>query len=422
MMFMFDEEKWAQPAHSRHSTVFGNILKTIRALVSMLRDIVILMMPQMRDMNAYVFVVHPRDVSDVYRQFPAFQYLPQWLVYLICRYLPPLTLSKITGAQTAEGTQITGYLVTSSLTPAHMVSMRRSAIVRRNNRLAKFVKRLGARHVGLGALVPAMTHYGMDLRKYYGESRNPPYITTGHSLTALTIFQYLEGLVEVRNPTEPVCVAIVGAAGSTGSLCARIIAHWDRAYAGTVKLLLVDVREKTGKLAKLKAELADIAPFEIETSIDLMDLRQCNYVITVTNAAKSIIEPEHLAPGTIVIDDSQPRNTSPELLEHGIAVIDVLAEIPGLKANFDFGFNDLDTSALFTCLAEVVALAATREDGDFSIGQVPYDRVVRLRELLKQTDIGPAPLHTFTRLLSSEEVSRIYQTPKRPRPMLTASG
>lgn len=401
---------------------FAAAVKTLWSLANAALDWLFVTGPQwFRGKTAegtFAFLVHPRDITDIYRPYPFFKYLPSKLVLAFARLLPPIRLSKIEGVRrTSDGAPLNGYLLSIVLGPEHMNSRRGLALAqKRIMQEIILAEKLGIERVGLGALTPSLTRQGRDLVPEGSGPYLTPSVTTGHTLTAWTIVRYLECLIQNRDRHVPsVTVAIVGAAGSTGSLTAKILARRKMTGRPLLQLLLIDLKTKKEMLVKLADELARIAPgMAVRTSTDLHDLKNADYAVTVTNAPGAIVRPQHVREGLVIVDDSQPRNTGPELVKCGVTVIDVLSKVPGLRCNFDFGFVTKDPEITFTCLAETVLLASREYQGHFSLGYVELALVDELERLLESGVVKDAPFHSFTRELSADEVKTLLAPRKIP--------
>jgi len=403
---------------------------TARSLVRVAQDWLILrtLVGRMvlRD-ETFAFLVHPRtddligtDVygyNDIYRPVPIlrhlFKILPKPLAERIvlgfARMVPPATLSRIKvriGNTTARG-----YLLTSARTPRLLLDAEIRETKRHLEDLFALANRKGVRRVGLGALLPSMTGYG---KRFTGvDSSKRPAISTGHAYTAYNIAQYISLLTRKRNTAYArTCVSIVGAGGSTGKALMRTLKRVWRQPA--FDMLMVDTPQKAASLRLLAEEARKSGVFaSVRTSTDLASLREAEYVVVVTNATGAIIRPEHLRQGTVIIDDSQPRNTSPELSEHGCHVLDVLARVPGLDCNFDFGFRTQDKTVTFTCLAETVLATVAGDANDLAVGEVTEAVVERLLSIVNIGTqlglVGPLPFFTFGRELSEAEQQHLLQ-------------
>lgn len=407
----------------RKTSFVYDLAHTAKSLGSATLDWLVLRTPLARLIEreqTFAFLVHPRtdvfvgsDVygeNDIYRPFPIlrrlFNVLPHATAEKIVRWfaktIVPITLSRIR-VRVGEAT-FRGYLLSTVRTPRLLLGKDADETKRHLVDLFRLASNKGVRRVGLGALLPSMTGYG----KRYSCLQERPAISTGHAYTAYTIGEYLKFLVNKRsNGSRTVRAAIVGAGGSTGKALMRVLKKtWNLPVH--LELMLVDVPKKEFQLHQLAKEAAASGRFaSVQVSTELAALHEVQYVTVVTNASGAIIKPEHLSPGTVVIDDSQPRNTAPELLEHGCYVVDVLARVPGLDVGFDFGFKTSDHSVTFTCLAETVLATVTGDKHDLAVGEVTDDiveRTLKIVELGTQLGlIGDLPFFSFGRELSAGE-------------------
>ncbi len=414
---------------TKGQTLFGELARTVNSLVAAGRDWLVLRSTSsaiMRRDQTFAFLVHPRtekftgtDVygnNDIYRPFPALRHLFHMLPYRVAEKLllwfaktiTPIMLSRIQ-VQSGDST-FKGYLLSTVRTPRLLLTGERNETRAHLAELFALATKMGVRRVGLGALLPSMTGYGK--RFAMGDPNERPAVSTGHAYTAYTIAEYLKLLVEKRHPdAQLVRTAIVGAGGSTGKALMRVL---KRTWVGPahLELMLVDIPGKEMSLRALANEAIASGRFaSVRIATDLSALHESAYVAVVTNASGTIIKPEHLSEGTVVIDDSQPRNTSTELAKHGVHVIDVLARVPGLNCNFDFGFQTEDPTVTFTCLAETILATIAGEPTDLAVGEVTDDVVERTLNIVahgrKLGLIGELPFFSFGRELSATECEAI---------------
>lgn len=403
---------------------------TVRSLFSALYDWTLLRTPLFRLIRrgqTFAFLVHPRTedfvstdvygLNDIYRPFPALRHLPRLLgrdrgeraIRWFAMRITPITLSRI--RVRLGDRSFKGYLLSTVRTP-RMLYCGGGETRTHLADLFALASRKGVRRVGLGALLPSLTGYGQRLT--IAELKSRPAVSTGHAYTGYSIAEYLRHIVSKRHPgAGSVRVAIVGAGGSTGKAVLRVLKRtWSESVA--LELMLVDVAQKQVQLKALAQEAQVSGRFaRVRTTVELAALQEASYVIVVTNASGAIIKPEHLAPGTVIIDDSQPRNTSPELVQHGCHVIDVLARVPGLDCNFDFGFRTADRSVTFTCLAETILATLTGDTEDLAVGEVTdavVERTVRIVQRGRDLGlIGELPFFSFARELTSSERDEILR-------------
>lgn len=385
-----------------------NVVKTIWNLVYAMYDGLILILPQHRKLTQFAFLVHPRDITDIYRPYPAFKYLPDKFVLWFVRFLPPITLSKITGVKSVNtGEEIRGYLLSIVLSPEHM-KKDLSLVKKRIKQLSLLAQKKGCSLIGLGALLPFLTRYGEDLK-----GCTKCHITTGHAYTAAAIVKDVRILTETLDLDIPkIKIAIVGAAGSVGSLCAKSFVNINP----NLDLLLIDIDQKRGLLNKLAILLKERqTTTKIEIGTDLNLLRKADIVVVVSNAHSSIIHSDVLKKGAIIIDDSQPRNTSPNLTSNGdgFLVIDVLASYPNLDCHFDFGLLKDRPDLSFTCLVETAILASFDYGKDFCIGIVDVDKITEIAEMARRIGVESYKI-TFTSFSKVVEVGDLFAN-KRAR-------
>ncbi len=411
------------------------LIRTAVSLCGALRDLITLSFfyKKRKQKKTFAFLVHPRtsefnsgDVygsNDVFRPFPALCWLNYFfgtsrakaIILKFSRWIVPITLSKIT-VRLNDGTKRRGYLLSTVRVPEQLLGSDIRDTRPHLARLFKLAGKKGVERVGLGALLPSMTGYGKKLIDAPLAER--PAVSTGHAYTAYTIVEFLRFLTDQRNKGEPVVrVAIMGAAGSTGKATLSLLMRlWDSQTH--LDLTLVDVEKKQFALNDLVKRARESNVFSgVRSSVKPEILQEAEYVIVVTNASQATVKPEHLTPGTVVIDDSQPRNTGIELVQYGVHVIDVLARVPGLDVGFDFGFQTRDKTVTFTCLAETVLAAAVGEEGDLALGDVSpevVERVIRIAEKAERLGlIGRLPFFSFGREMTMHEVNKILNPPTR---------
>lgn len=397
-------------------TAIRQLIKTISSLFGAMRDALILRLPITRKFfnrsDSFAFLVHPRtddlvgkDVygtNDIYRPYPAFAWvfiflpnsLAKKIVLWYAQNINPITLSRIRVGQ------LNGRLLSTVRTPTLMFGNPRSLRTHMQE-LYNLAGAWGVQHVGLGALIPSVTKYGSALRR---GNLDGPWISTGHAYTGYVIVDYLRTLINTREPKGYVPkVAILGAAGSTGKATARSLNLIP--IGNQIELILVDLPEKITQLEELRREILTIE--HVRTSINHEELKNCDYVIVVTNGKNAKLSAENVNPGAVLIDDSQPRNTGIELKDSGCHVIDVLARVPGLDCGFDFGFQTKDKSVTFTCLAETVLRSATGINGDFAVGEVTDDLVLATIKMVEEAKkiglVGKLPWFSFGAEMTQQE-------------------
>jgi predicted amino acid dehydrogenase len=378
-----------------------DLIKTVFKLLEAVNDYLTLVFGKVKKGDTFSFLVHPRDITDIYRPYPFLRFLPSSWVLRFVKVLPPITLSRITGLKALkENKRIDGWLLSIVLTPDQMKEDPKFA-VKKVIQLAKLARKKGSQIAGLGALIPYLTKHGVILINEVDGMG----ITTGHAYTAWVILQYVLRTVQLFDLPADAQIAVVGAAGSMGSICTQLFAR-----NKFENLLLIDISRNEGVLAKTKNSINEISlKTHVSISTKLEALKSADVIVSVTNAPRAIIQPEHLKEGAIVIDDAQPQNVSDDVISNrdDVLVIKVLAHTPGINPHFDFGLPCQDD--VFTCLAETMALTAIGWDKHFTIGRVAENQVFKIAEIAEKVGFSAAGFTTYNRLIDERDIERIQK-------------
>ncbi|MDG2426770.1 MAG: hypothetical protein P8M07_09325 [Flavobacteriales bacterium] len=230
--------------------------------------------------------------------------------------------------------------------------------------LDKLVRK-GVGIVGLGALTAPLMKGGLLLR-----NRKDIGVTNGNAFTAVIMYEAVVKLL-VRNPDLSRRVAIVGASGSVGSCLARQLVR----RGGVDEVLLI--ARNVPRLERLRKELKGINPaVRLTIGNDIADIRSAQLTVLLTASTDTLVQSEHLCPDAVVLDGTQPRNTSPSLLldRPDVTVIDggiVKADGIGLSG----GGLGLPSHHYFACFSECVLLSLDGHRDHFSIGNPTLEHV-----------------------------------------------
>ncbi|AEE44349.1 Semialdehyde dehydrogenase NAD - binding protein [Cellulomonas fimi] len=335
----------------------------------------------------FAFLVHPRArlSDDLARVWPPLGRVPERLADRAVRRLPlpPVTMARVhlTGAPDPVGR-----VVLVPLGARHMLESPHAARDRVGAAVDLAVRR-GASVVGLGALTATVTAGGTTLA-----TRTDVGVTNGNAFTAAVVDDQLRSVLAAA-PDRPRRVAVVGATGSVGTTLVRLLAR-DRAVEH-----LTLVARAGGRLGTLAGEVCRRVPTTVST--DLRDIRTCDVVVLLTASADALLRAEHLAPGVVVLDATQPRNTSPDLLvdRPDVTVLDGgVVDVPGLRLRG--GDIGLPPGRSYACFAETVLLGLAGHEGHFALGVPTLEQVDHVRGLARRfADVGfrPAPPTTFGR-------------------------
>lgn len=356
--------------------------------------------PAEAGLNRFAFVIHPLDVKFIHshRRFRWTRFLPDALVEAVAAYLPPLYLARITGGQSpATGQRIEGHLIALGATPRQMMRHGERFTYMRLNQAARLAQRRGARIMGLGAFTSVVGDAGITVA-HEAEIA----ITSGNSLTVAATLEAAKQAVHQMGMTDLTRgkVMIVGATGSIGSVCARLLAQAIR------DVVLVSIEpEKLIDLKRLIQAETPGAQVTIATRADDL-IGQCDLVVTATSAfGQRVIDISQCQPGAVICDVARPPDIGPAeaALRPDVLIIESgEVKIPG---DIDFGYDiGLPPKTAYACLAETALLAMDGRFEDYTLGRnIEMGRVKEIYRLFKQHGFALAGLRSFGHLLTPED-------------------
>jgi predicted amino acid dehydrogenase len=348
----------------------------------------------------FAFLVHPRDLSDVFKKYPLLNILPNRLVeYFLIKFWPPVFVAKITGLKSKkEGIAIDGCVISIPMTARQMVENRELAS-RKILKAAIYAKKLGAEIIGLGALTSSFSKGGLDLI-----DNVDVHITTGHAYTAYNVTKNVFELCNILElDKRKITVAIVGAAGSIGSTSARILAR-----AGYRNLLLIDLERKHHFFKELASDLLKSNPaINVEFSHQVRDVIKADIIITATNAPEALVKLEDLKMGAIIVDDAQPSDISKEVFDcDDVLVVSAgVVHTSGVETHFNFGLVDKYDN--FCCLAELLILAAHKWDNHYVINRATLESVDEISAWGSDIGFKLGKFQGPKGLISSERINKV---------------
>ncbi len=337
----------------------------------------------------FAFLIHPRNPQDMFKVSEVFQQMTLDEIEETIKCIPPVAGGEI---MDPKGKHI-GWTIVIPLTARQMLE-------RENLHLAKMriiqaiekARELGCQLIGLGMFTSSLTGGGGKLiGKIAGMG-----VTNGNSLTAAVTVLGVEKLVTLLDK-ELDNIAIVGV-GSVGFAVAQILAER--------KLPLLLIGRSGKKLRKQLDFLLRFSRAEIQISTNIKDILTRDIIIATTSANGTIIRPEYLAPGAIVYDVTQPKNTSSLVIEArpDVLVVDgALVSTP----NFDWGMDiGLKPGIAYACLAETLLLYLEGRYENYSIGEVTALQASEMHDLMEKHGFELAPFQSFGRLLDNNMLDK----------------
>ncbi len=310
--------------------------------------------------DTFAFIIHPIQIKrDVSRKYPILgKIFGEREINFFSRFFPPVYLSEITGIRSAAtGRALHGWLIACPFTPPTMMNLPVETVYNKIVACGHMAEALGAKILGLGAYTSVVG----DAGKTIADRLDIP-VTTGDSYTIMIAIEAIrEAAQQMEIPLAGATVAVVGATGTIGKTCAELLA------GQCPRLILVGRRQEA--VDALKVQCSGLGAQIIATT-EMSAIYQADLILTVTSAVHEVIYPQHLKPGTIVLDVARPRDVSKRVAAERDDVLVIeggMVEVPGdPDFHFDFGFP---LRKAYACMAETMALALEGRYEDYTIGK-----------------------------------------------------
>jgi fatty aldehyde-generating acyl-ACP reductase len=347
----------------------------------------------------FAFIVHPLTMDDFLKKFGFMRHLPQFLARAAASLFPPVVASYVSGISSPYNSTA-GCFIGVMLTSEQMLQLPQEVSLRKIIAAGKKAAQAGAKIIGLGAMTAVVGDAGITVAQNLNIA-----VTTGNSYTVATALEGTYRAAELMGlDIEQAGVAVLGASGSIGSACARILAR-------KANYLTLTARN-VSRLERLAEDILDDTGLAVKVTADIKEaVKKADVIIAVSGAAGSIIDPEDLKPGAVVCDVARPRDVSARVaqIRDDVLVIEGgIVEIPGdVQLNFDFGFP---SGTAYACMAETMILALEKRFENFSLGrELHVSRIDEISTLAAKHGFKLAGLRSFERPLSTETILNIKE-------------
>lgn len=350
----------------------------------------------------FAFLIHPIDVRrDAARKYPPLRFAPVPAIEALMRRMKPKLASHVTGIESPTGARAEGWLIAVPLSPHQFVSLPVEEVYDKIAAAGRIGAELGAKIVGLGAFTSVVGDAGISVAKRLDGVIN---VTSGNSYT---VFTAVEGLLQAARRMEidipSAQCAIIGATGSTGAVCAKLMAE----ECGMVVL----VGRDEAKLQKLRGEVAAHAPnatITVSTSV-AEALADADLILAVSSATDAIVQPGHLKRGAVVCDVARPRDVSVQVQRERKDVLVIeggVVAVPGdVNFNFNFGFPD---KTAYACMSETMLMALEGTYEPFTLGRdISVEQVKRIGHIAGKHGFKLAGFRSFERAVTEEQITAV---------------
>jgi len=357
-------------------------------------------------MDSFAFIIHPVDPKrDVSRKFPFLgKVLNEKQIDFFSTFFPPVYISEIEGITSqATGKTIKGWFIACPYTPRRMMQLPERVVYRKIIQTGRMAERLGANMLGLGAFTSVVGDAGVTI----ANRLNIP-VTTGDSYTVAMAVQAIREAARVMNiRMEEATVAVVGATGAIGRVCAALIAE------EAARVVFIARDEK--KLAALKEKISPKARGEISISTKMEALKDAQLILTVTSALHDVIRPEYLRAGSVVCDVARPRDVSAMVAKarDDILVIDGgMVDVPGnVNFHFDFGFP---SGKAYACMAETIALTLEGRFEDYTVGkELTLERAQEITAIAARHGFKMSGFRSFEKEVTQQQIETVLKNARQ---------
>jgi fatty aldehyde-generating acyl-ACP reductase len=357
-------------------------------------------------LEKFAFIIHPLEAKpDIARKFPIAKYLPESVLELVLKQMKPLLVSHITGVKSLTGAEAEGWFIGCPLSAHQMMTLPTDYVLGKIINCAKVAQDVGAKIVGLGAFTSVVGDGGITIAKNVDIA-----VTSGNSFTIATGLQGAMEAAQMMDISLPDAkVAVVGAAGSIGRTCARILAR----RVSRINIIDLDAQA----LEKVAEEVRAESNVIVTTSADVHEgIKDADIVCSATSAVKAIIQPADLMPGCVVCDVARPRDVSTRVSKErdDVLVIDGgMVAVPGADLDFHFNFGFPPKTA-YACMSETMMLALEGRYESFTLGkQISVEQVEEITRLSEKHGFKLAGFRSFEREVTHEQIERVKANARR---------
>lgn len=355
-------------------------------------------------MNKFCFVIHPLSLQDIERYEPGAKGKGEAILRKIMEWMPPYAAVHVTGVRTPDGRETEGWFVAATFLPEQVVDLPREEIYRKVVGAIEIGAQLGAQVAGLGAFTGVVGDAGVTINE-----RSPIPVTTGNSLTIAAGVQSLfRGAAELGVDTASSTAAVIGATGSIGAACVRLIAPH-------VRRIILVARNAT-RLRKFYEEQLVTLPCESEYTTDVASaVRRSQLVLTATSSTRDVIEPEDLVTGAVVCELSLPHDVSRRVAAERPDVLVLEGgnmRVPGnprfervREPGTEFDLN-LPARTALACMSETMVLALEDRLEPFTLGRgISLAKVIEIEGMAKRCGFELADMRAFDAAITPEKIA-----------------
>jgi len=323
-------------------------------------------------MNKFGFLVHPLNFDSFKSIIGKYSFvlncLTRYNAKQVIKKLPVFRYAEVKNVMSDSGVVTDGVVYICPLLPEHFVTLPKSEVFKKIERVVRLARLSNIGILGLGGYTSIFTNQGLDLIGHPDIA-----VTTGNTFTANLVIQgILKACDLLRKKPDKCTLAIIGATGDIGSVCAKVFSgYFDR---------LILVARNVHKLEELALSMKNKCKAALVFKTDISEaIREADVIITATSSITTLIDYHDLKEKAILCDVSIPPNIARNIsnfrkdvlvFEGGYAKMPNLSKVKNQKFKKHFKHN-----CIYGCLAETIILALEGKIENYSIGRGSIDRV-----------------------------------------------
>jgi predicted amino acid dehydrogenase len=342
------------------------------------------------------------------------------IIEKIISWMPAYAAVHVTGVRTPDGRETEGWFIAAPFMPEQMLALPREQVYEKILRAIEIGAELGADIMGLGAFSGVVGDAGVTLAE-----RSPLPVTTGNSLTiAAGVQSLLRAAGEMEIDLAKATLVVVGATGSIGSACVRLLAP-HVAHVVLVARNLTRLR-KFHETIRASLPCASSISTEVREAVPLGDL-----VLTATSSTQELIEPEDLRPGAVICELSLPHDVGVRIASERPDVLVVEGgnmRVPGTPyfermrqpgTEFDLG---LPRGTALACMSETMLLALENRLENYTLGRgIQVEKVREISLLAERAGFRLADMRAFDKAVTPERIGEAREAARARRAVLVPS-
>lgn len=336
----------------------------------------------------------------------------------LCRkfleWMPPFHASEVKGVRSAlDGREVEGDFIAIPLLPEQILGLDRRFVLDRLVAGGRLAEQRGAAILGLGGYTSVVGSAGCKVAESLSLA-----VTSGNSYTVATA---VEGALAAARLLDidlsRAKVAVVGATGSIGSVCARILAR----QVGRLSLVARSVSRLQNLAERIHRESRAAVALETDLASGVAD---ADLILTATTSGGGILRPEVLKPGAVICDVAVPHDVCREVARARPDVLVIEGGVVQAPGEPDFGYDfGFPPGICLACMAETMVLALEGRAESFSLGRsLEFEKVEEITALARKHGFRLAGFRAFDEPVTAERIEEARRHARRLRRGLKVVG